>query len=209
MSSGPRKSTGLDPHERARVKLGESSAHFSAWIDGLKSVFGDWSAICSEALERRSYPPERWLPDALALSINSWHAWCSCCYPRTGPGTAAASAPNEPTIVFDVRSEMAGPILVAAAAGATAVVSKTDLVDSATGSAIAQAKVRVRLGPGGAVVTLTGIETVALGEYEGSITFGGFGGDAPPLTLPLKAVCKNQLFWIGGPPSSPPPPQET
>jgi hypothetical protein len=202
MSNG----SGTGPHERAQQALENASAHLSSWLDGMQQVVDDWTGICAEALENRSYPPERWLPDALALSINAFDAWSSCCgAPQQGPTTIFVQGPPEPTIVLDVMSEMAGPIFVEAAAGASSV-SVTDLV-GANGT-IPNANILVRLGASGAVISLTGIQRVLPGEYQGSMVFG-FAGGTSPLTLPLKAVCKDQLFWIGGPPSSPTPPQES
>jgi hypothetical protein len=204
MSNG----SGTGPHERAQQALENASAHLSSWVDGMQQVADDWSAICTEALQNRSYPPERWLPDALALSINAWTAWWSCCgSPQPGTITIIqAPAPIDPTLVFDVKSEMAGPILVSAAAGATTVLGVTDLTNPG-GTVIPATKVFVRLGAAGAVISLVDIQAIAPGEYEGTVTFG-FTGGAAPLTLPLKAVCKDELFWIGGPVSSPTPEPE-
>jgi len=59
-----------DPHNRAQQTLNMWTQFANGLMNGWKRQIDDATQIASQALTDKSYPPERVVPDVLALWIN-------------------------------------------------------------------------------------------------------------------------------------------
>lgn len=214
MASRPPRRARADRHERAARALKSQTKHLIRRLDSASALVKDTREALSEALENGSYPADQWMADTLALSVNAWATLLCCFAPTTTPtghitfevpenGSEKTDEPQpetprperEPNIVFDVKSEMAGPVAFDFSEPVK-LSSIPDLVG--TGGTIRRDHVVVRVVVRGlratVIVSLRDLRNVTPGTYEGDLRFTDSAGGT--FTLPLQALCKNRLWWL-------------
>jgi hypothetical protein len=97
------------------------------------------------------------------------------------------------SLVFDVRSEVAGPVVVPLTGSPPFRLKEITGLTSAS-STIDNSHVLVRLLGDRLMLSLCDLKgAIAVGEYTGSLTL--VDDEDVELGLPIEATCKNALWW--------------
>lgn len=186
--------TGSNRRERAKGTLERCAAHTIGSLDHASALVGDGTELATKLLEGRT-APEAIISDIAALSINALSAFCRCFHHGDDdvPGTVQRVVPDaQETIdlVFDIRSETAGPLVLNAASPLTWI-DTTNLVGPP--GTIPSQRVLVRTFGTGIMISLCDLRGVKSGVYEGTVIFTDTGGTA--MSFNLRAECRDELWW--------------
>jgi len=189
-----------DRHERAKRALDAYAKHAGEYLDRVSVLVKDGTGLASTLLEGRA-PAEACISDLAALSINALSTLC-CCYEHGGDDggegksttervvTGNSDLPPQIEMVFDVRSETAGPLELPAAA--LTWIDATDLVGPA--GIIPSQRILVRTFDAGVMISLCDLRSVAPGTYSGTLTFTDAADEA--IVRRLVVQCRDEL-WRG------------
>jgi hypothetical protein len=185
---------GADRRARAKRTLEDCAAHAVDCVDNASAVLHDGTELAARLLDGGT-PPERSIADFTALSIDALSMFCRCFHHHDGevPGTLNRLVPEPQEaieLVFDIRSESAGPLELNTASPLTWV-DTTDLVGA--GGRILSQRVLVRTLGASIMISLCDLRNVKAGSYEGTVIFTDAGGN--PTSLKLRAECRNELWW--------------
>ena len=182
--------------------LGRVQAHVDRWFSGWSTLGLAWKDIVSAAFNEQKYPPSKWLPDALTLSLNALDL--VMCGIASDPGTTTivprtvvdSTGPSD--ITFDVMSEMAGPMVFTPGPATLSVVAVSPLVQTspaAAGSTIPAANVLVRVLGEKVMVTLVGLKEISIppGTYQGTLQLQD--PESGVVSVQITAICRDTLFW--------------
>lgn len=184
---------GSGGRERAKQALERCATHAVECVDHASTLVHDGTALAAKLLDA-GIPPAESIADIAALSINALSTFCRCFHHGADdPGTIDRLVPEpEQTIelVFDVRSESAGPLELNTAVPLTWV-DTTNLVG--TGGVIPSQRVLVRTLGASIMISLCDLRGVKSGSYEGTVIFADSGNN--PMSVKLRAECRDELWW--------------
>lgn len=165
-------------------------------IDDVATLSRETGNVVCEVIEGADYSASDWIANLTALSAAAYRALTHVCGHVPGaPGssTTVVDRPNgELVFLFDVRSEMAGPVEVVQANPPLRFESASALTGPA--GTIPGDKVVVRcVGGDRVVLTLRDLIGVAPGTYTGEVTI--IDATGTPAVRPVRAECRNSLWW--------------
>lgn len=195
---------GAARRRRAARTLASATAHVQQGLQDLALLNQDFRVVATEILQQK-HSFGSLVADLLALSINA-NAPLVRCLERGAPDasndtttTQARDADDDQTVsdtlelVFDIRSESAGPIFVALPSAGMKESSKTHLV-GANGGIIHSERFVLRVVGEQLIVSLRDLEEERPDTYRGEAALVDAGGTT--LVFSIVAICKPTLWWL-------------
>jgi hypothetical protein len=182
-------------HQRAADLIDSETERVKRCIDDVATLSRDTREVVCEVLEGGDYNASRWIADMTALSAAAYRAvshFCGHASSVPESGTTVVVPSGELLFLFDVRSEMAGPLEIAQANPPLAFTPASDLTGP-DGAVIPGDKVVVRCVNDRVFLTLRDLKGVAPGTYTGAVTITDATGT--PTTRPIRAECRATLWW--------------
>ncbi|HEY6559262.1 MAG TPA: hypothetical protein VI072_18385 [Polyangiaceae bacterium] len=184
-----------DRYQRAANLIDAEAERIKRCVDDVATLAGDTRDVVCDVIDGGDYNASDWIADITALSAAAYRALSHVCghAPGTpGSSTTVVDRPNgEPRFLFDVRSEMAGPVEVVQANPPLTFVSASDLTGPA--GTIPGNKVVVRCIGDRVVLTLRDLNGVVPGTYTGEVTISDATGTKA--VRPIRAECRSSLWW--------------
>jgi hypothetical protein len=182
-----------DRYQRAANLIDAEAERIKRCVDDVATLARDTRDVVCDVLEGGDYNASRWLADMTALSAVGYRALQHFCGHAGNPDPSTKIVPSDGELLFlfDVRSEMAGPVELVQANPPLAFQSASDLTGPA--GTIPGTKVVVRcIGGDRVVLTLRDLSGVAPGTYTGEVTITANG---VPTVRPVRAECRDSLWW--------------
>lgn len=181
-------------YQRAANLIDAEAERVKRCIDDVATLSRDTRDVVCDVLEGGDYNASRWIADMTALSAAAYRAlshFCGHASDIPGSSTTVVVPSGELLFLFDVRSEMAGPLEVVQANPPLRLESASEL--SGPSGVIPADQIVVRCVGDRIFLTLRDLNGVAPGTYTGAVTI--LDGTGTPTTRPIRAECRATLWW--------------